>query len=187
MELDEYLDYEIFLQTFRKNKTDGNCTLLLNAGKSIEKLNNDALIHLIYKLYGKYPHNVHRPILLRGVKRKLQSNFYYNLFNKEQSTDIIQNNNYVEKDLGLSDKPVDKINKPTKRKENKMSEEQVKPEEVKQPKPEKPSDELKKMTIDQLIELAKSKNIPQEIIDKIKSRPTGLAKMGFLNLLRKKT
>lgn len=54
-----------------------------------------------------------------------------------------------------------------------------------QPIKPKPDELVKKLSIDEFVDLARKLGVEEETITRIKSRPPGLAKMQFGNLLRK--
>ena len=172
MELSEYLDFENFRTTF-----GAQGAYLQNAARSIEKLNIDALRQLIYELFGMWAQTKDKQTLIAGVKRGIQTRYYKQLFGREPTEAILARDEEVKKSLILKPMEVQMTEATTP----------VTPEGAKPEKPKQKTEfalKVKACSLDDLIKWAIDVGVPQDKIDKHKSKALGLAKMNIANMIR---
>jgi hypothetical protein len=142
----------------------------------LKTLNIGGLETTIHKLYGQWPHiNIHT-ILIRGACRKVQANFYQEIYGQPPSQSIIDRNIEVQKSLCLSDLlPEQHI----ETSELKKSKKPIKPIVYKQVSPE--TQEKIKTLISEAIALGVN---PDKLKRYEAAGSVGLAKMGIANLIK---
>lgn len=200
MELEAFLDYDKFKQTFGNQNSIKD--ILEATGKVVDNMLQEELLDLINKQTGKWPHNLIREDLTTACKRMIQRKFYEQLYGKKPSQDIIDRDEHFMKILNLQDtfpekpKPkekkasIPKPPKPPKPPMSPMSPISPSPKPLQEPKPKKSVSEFGQkvinMNLEQLIAWALELGVPQERIDKHKDKSLGLAKMNISNLIRPK-
>jgi len=173
--LECYETWEAFKKAFSKYGT--SIKMLRGAQKDIENLSLDGLRSLTYQLYNKWSESSRRQTLIIGIKRKVQANFYEQLYGKQPSEAVIKLDKIAESLLCLSDKQPGFVKQQTT-------------EDGKVTKPKTYKNEFSKkiagLGLDEVIKWALEIGVPQEKIDKHKGKQLGLAKMNISNMIRAK-
>lgn len=189
---DEYLDYDQMVKSFFPNGAgcEEGIGVLLRAGQSIEKFNQDGLIGLLYTIYKKWPTNISKPILIRAAKRAIQTMHYERIYKRPPSKTVLDTDQECIDLLKLADtRPVktqakERTTMMSNQADNVSNKPEVeKPKKVKPPKNEF-SAKVAVMSLDDLIKWATEVGVPQENINKHKAKPIGLAKMNISNMIR---
>lgn len=186
-DIDKLLTYETLteLLTTKDGKKLSGCTLLQRLSQYIDSLNIDALHKLAHVLYRKWPHCQNKYIIAMGIKRALQTRYYTTIYNRDTiPNSVLKMDLKYKTDMKLHDQP---YQKPIKQPSKKSTIRQLKPKPNK-PKPTRSINkfalEIKKMTLEQVVQWAVKLNISQDKINKHINKPLGLAKMNISNLIR---
>lgn len=181
--------FESFLNFFKKDDEESISGWIAfdRFGRHIESLTIDGLKDIIYSHYGKYPNCRNRLLLQQGVKRIFQTLYYKELFGHEISERVKKRDASAINRLDLGDKPP---TKPIPAPKNKKEKIRKAKESTRRKKPMDNTEKTKlsvminKMTLDQIIGLAAQCEVPKESIQRFKTKPLGLAKMGLGNMIR---
>lgn len=208
MDLATFENIETIRTTF--GETECNIALLNRVSSYIDKLPLEDLTKLIYYLYGQWPSNKDKDVLINGAKRKIQTKIYKDLYQKEPNVDMVKRDADIKERLVLRDTPstttleelTKKASDATQRRKLKKKLKILREvENIKNgiievpatPLPKEPtrkkdiskeSERIKASTVEELIQWALELGVPQDRINKHIGKSIGLAKMNIGNLIR---